>query len=173
MNNIRDNNRFYCALRLVTKRHQSAQTKLNTVLAGLGAFIAIYALFQIASWSGSPLLMAPFGATCVLVFALPESPLSQPINVVGGHLVSTAIGLCVHAYFPVTGWALALAVGLAVVGMTILRVTHPPAGADPLVVYFDAPGVAYLAFPVASGSVVLVAFAVLYHRLCSRRIYPI
>ena len=96
--------------------------------------------------------MAPFGATCVLLFSVPNSPLSQPANVIGGHLVSTAIGLLLHAMLPVEWWSLGLAVGLAIAAMAVLRVTHPPAGADPLVVFFDSPGWAYPGLPVAFGS---------------------
>jgi len=88
--------------------------------------------------------MAPFGATCVLLFSTPSSPLSQLANVIGGHFVSTAIGLLLQNFLPAEWWSLGLAVGLAIAAMAALRVTHPPARADPLVVFFDNPGWSYI-----------------------------
>ena len=77
--------------------------------------------------------MAPFGASCVLLHAVPQSPLAQPRNVIFGHVVSAAIGLCVALYFPVNAFSIAIAVGLAICCMQFLRCVHPPAGANPLV----------------------------------------
>jgi CBS-domain-containing membrane protein len=65
---------------------------------------------------------------------------------------------------PEVWWAAALAVGLAIAAMAALRVTHPPAGADPLVVFVSDPDLAFLLFPTLSGAVILVAVAALYHR---------
>ena len=158
--------------RLVT-RHQPPQTIKMALLAGAGGFLAIFSLYQLGTGLGYPLLMAPFGASCVLIFSLPQSPLSQPANVIGGHLVSTAIGLFLQMYLPTTGWALGLAVGLAIAAMMALRVTHPPAGADPLVMFFENPGWSYLGLPVCAGSVLLVLIGTIYHRISKCHIYPL
>ncbi|MEA2094146.1 MAG: HPP family protein [Pseudomonadota bacterium] len=154
-------------------RHQPGQTFPVVVKAGMGGLLAIGAVAWLSHVTGNPLLMAPFGATCVLLFSVPNSPLSQPANVIGGHLVSTAIGLMLHMMLPVEWWSLGLAVGLAIAAMAALRVTHPPAGADPLVVFFDNPGWAYLGLPVALGSLALIVIAWLFHRLPPRVVYPI
>ena len=154
-------------------RHQPPQAIKMAFLAGTGGFLAIVLLFQLGAWLGNPLLMAPFGASCVLIFSLPQSPLSQPANVIGGHLVSTVIGLFLQMYLPTTGWALGLAVGLAIAAMMALRVTHPPAGADPLVVFIDSPGWSYLGFPVCAGSVLLVFIGTVYHRIGRCHTYPL
>ena len=98
-------------------------------------------------------------------------PLSQPANVIGGHAVATLAGLVLRWALPDQWWALALAVGLAIALMVLLRVTHPPAGADPLVVFAADPGFLFLIFPVISGAVLLVALAALFHRL-SGTAYP-
>jgi CBS-domain-containing membrane protein len=143
------------------------------VKAGLGGLLAIGAIAWLSHIIGNPLLMAPFGATCVLLFSVPNSPLSQPANVIGGHLVSTAIGLMLRMLLPVDWWSLGLAVGLAIAVMAALRVTHPPAGADPLVVFFDNPGWVYLGLPVVLGSLALIVIAWLFHRLPPRVVYPI
>ncbi|GIZ16513.1 hypothetical protein RCZ15_24140 [Capnocytophaga catalasegens] len=82
--------------------------------------------------------MAPFGATCVLAFGVPNSPLAQPRNIIGGHLISTLIEL-LCLYLPGNQWySLALGVGLSIGIMQLTKTTHPPAGADPIVVILGA-----------------------------------
>lgn len=140
-------------------------------LAGAGGFLAVACLAILSEQTSILLLMAPFGASCVLLFSAPQAPLSQPLNVVGGHVVATLIGLILRANLPPTWWAMALAVGLAIAAMVALRITHPPAGADPIVVFTANPGFGFLYFPVFAGAVMLVLVAILFHRLCGVR-YP-
>jgi len=145
-----------------------------TVLkAGLSGGVAIAIVAGMSDASGVMWLMAPFGATCVLLFSVPASPLSQPANVVGGHFVSTLIGLLVLATLPVAWWSMALGVGLAIAAMAALRITHPPAGADPLVVMMAGVGFDFLLFPTLTGSVALVMVAVLIHRIAPKIEYPV
>jgi len=74
--------------------------------------------------------------------------------------------------FPDAWWAVALGVGLAVAAMAAFRVTHPPAGADPIVVISGNPDLWFVVFPVLTGSLILVATAVVYHRFTGSE-YPI
>lgn len=166
-------NRKSSLLRSLLLRKQPGQSLAVAIKAGIGGLLAIGVAAWLSHAAGHPLLMAPFGATCVLLFSVPDSPLSQPANVFGGHIVSTAIGLVLHAILPVTWWSLGLAVGLAITAMAVFRVTHPPAGADPLVVFFENPGWDYLGFPVAFGSMTLILIAWLFHQLPPNVIYPI
>ena len=159
-------------LRSLLLRQQPGQPLAVVMKSGLGGLLAIAIVAWLSIATGNPLLMAPFGATCVLLFSVPNSPLSQPANVFGGHMVSTAIGLSLHMFLPVEWWSLGLAVGLSITAMAALRVTHPPAGADPLVVFFDNPGWDYLGLPVAFGSLALIIIAWLFHRLPPRIVYP-
>lgn len=140
--------------------------------AGVGGVIAIAALLALTQHSGVTWLMAPFGASCVLLFSAPGSALSQPANVVFGHLVATAIGLIAAQWLPAEPWVLAVAVGVAIATMARLRVTHPPAGADPLVVLLAQPGWDFLLSPVAAGAIVLVLIAWGVHRLPGGVRYP-
>lgn len=153
-------------------RQQPAQSYSFIIKAGLGGVIAITTLALLSQWTESLWLMAPFGATCVLLFSVPSSPLSQPINIIAGHLISSSIGLALHSFLPTSWWAIALAVGLAIAAMAALRITHPPAGADPLVVFLESPGWDYLGFPVLSGSVILVVVAWIFHRIPPVVSYP-
>ncbi|OXT02928.1 HPP family protein [Notoacmeibacter marinus] len=153
-------------------RHQPSQSFRSVILAGIGGLLAIAIIGALTIYSPSPLLMAPFGASCVLLFSLPASLLSQPANVIGGHLVASSIGLALRFMLPDVWWAAALAVGLAIAFMAIFRLTHPPAGADPLVIFAADPALDYLFFPVLSGSCVLVLVASVFHR-ASGVTYPI
>lgn len=153
-------------------RQQPRQSCHSIIKAGIGGVIAIAILALLSLWTDSLWLMAPFGATCVLLFSVPTSPLSQPINVIAGHLISTSIGLALHTFLPTSWWAIALAVGLAIAAMAAIRITHPPAGADPLVVFLENPGWDYLGFPVLSGSIILVVVAWAFHHIPPVISYP-
>jgi len=154
-------------------RKQPTQSYASAIKAGTGGAIAIATLVILGHATDNLLLMAPFGATCVLMFSLPASPLSQPANVIGGHIISITIGLALHSFLPLDWWSMGLAVGIAITAMSILRVTHPPAGADPLVVFLSSPGWDYLIFPVAIGSIVLVITAWIFHKIPPQVSYPI
>ncbi len=141
-------------------------------VAGTGGVIVIGLLGLMSDLTQLPLLVASFGASCVLVFTLPEAPVSQPLNVVAGHLISAACGLLIAALLPVTWWSIALAVGLAIVVMATLRVTHPPAGGNPIVVMTAAASWSYLVLPILVGVLVVVLVGLLVHRLTGT-VYPI
>ncbi|MEM7057636.1 MAG: HPP family protein [Pseudomonadota bacterium] len=141
------------------------------VLAGVGGMIAIAALLFTGNALQVAMVMAPFGASCVLIFGLPAAPLSQPANVLGGHVVAAIAGMLVLTLFSDFWWYPALGVGLATSSMIALRVTHPPAGANPLVVYAIEPTWSFLVFPTFCGALLLVVLGVAYHRL-TRTAYP-
>ncbi|WP_417455828.1 HPP family protein [Kordiimonas sp.] len=153
-------------------RHQPRVRKRDALLSGIGSLLALMAVGGLSVLSDTPLLMAPFGATCVLLFSVPSSPLSQPINVIGGHVVATIISLVLASFLPPTWWALAIGVGLTITVMGVLRITHPPAGADPIVIMLAAPGIDFLFTPVLLGSLILVAVAKAVHR-STGVIYPL
>ncbi|MBD1583709.1 HPP family protein [Pseudoalteromonas sp. S16_S37] len=127
------------------------------LFAGLGASLAIGVLsFFDATYSHIALLMAPFGATTVLVFGLPDSPLAQPKNVILGHLITAFVGVFFTQYIGVTPLTLALATGVAVSAMLITKTTHPPAGANPLLIMLSGQGWGFLLTPVLIGAVAIV-----------------
>jgi CBS-domain-containing membrane protein len=144
----------------------------QTLLAGLGGMLAISALSMLSFSADIPALMAPFGATCFLVFAVPESPFAQPRNVIGGHLVSTAVGLLLLTLVGHEWWVIGIAVGLSIIAMQLTRTGHPPAGADPLVVLLAQPGWNFLATPVLLGAIVVVSIALLFNNLRTGPGYP-
>lgn len=155
-------------------RHLPPLPFRRTMLVGLGSTLAVGFLGALTVYAHVPLLIAPFGASCVLLFSVPASPLSQPAHVIGGHVVATLIGLAFRLLFMQQWWPemvlvdqwwiAAIAVGLSIAVMAALRVTHPPAGADPLVIFSAEPHLSFVLFPVLIGAVALVAIATLYHR---------
>lgn len=145
---------------------------LPALVSGLGGGLAIGLLAQLAAMLQLALLIAPFGASCVLLFALPQSPLARPRNVVGGHCLSALVGLAVLHAVGDGGFACALGVGLAIAVMQVTDTLHPPAGGDPLVVILTGAGWPFLGLPVLAGTLALVALAWAYHRFVSGRAYP-
>jgi len=140
--------------------------------AGVGAALAITLLGLLAQWSGGAWLAAFFGASCVLLFAAPAAPFSQPANVLGGHCISALAGVALAAVLPSQFWVAGIAVGLSVFAMMMLRVVHPPAGGTVLVAYLTKAGWGFVLFPVLTGGLVLVAFAWAYHRMMGGK-YPL
>ncbi len=128
-----------------------------SVIAGIGSAIAIGLLSYLeTSMSDVALLMAPFGATAVLVFGVPDSPLAQTKNVILGHFITAFIGLFFVQYIGVSPLTLALATGLGVTAMLVSKTTHPPAGANPLLIMLSGQGWSFLMTPVLIGAVVIV-----------------
>ncbi|WP_423453858.1 HPP family protein [Ottowia sp. VDI28] len=142
------------------------------LLSSLGALIAIAITGWLSVVSEIPWLMAPFGASCVLAFGVPDSPLAQPRAIVGGHLIATAIGLVMVTLFGASWLACAFAVALALGVMQITRTVHAPAGGNPLIVMAAHAPVSYLVSPVLAGSLVIVFTAWVVNNLRSPRSYP-
>lgn len=145
---------------------------LPALVSGLGGALAILLLAQLTRNLDQLLLIAPFGASCVLVFALPQSPLARPRNVIGGHFISTLVGLLVLTFVGDGVLAMGLGVGLAITMMQFSGTLHPPAGGDPLVVILTGAGWLFLALPILAGTTILVLLAWVYHRTISKRAYP-
>ncbi|MCK0192605.1 HPP family protein [Arenibacter sp. F20364] len=143
-----------------------------SVISGIGGFIAIASVALLTHLTQSPFLMAPFGATCVLAFGVPNSPLAQPRNIIGGHFISTLIGLVCLILLGNEWYSLALGVALAISIMQLTRTTHPPAGADPIVVILGAKTLSFVFSPVLTGAVVITMIALIFNNLSKARKYP-
>lgn len=133
-------------------------------------------LLAVGDTGDLPWIVAPMGATAVLVFAVPGSPLAQPFSAIGGNVVSALVGLAAAWAFDVTWMAVAFGVGGAIGAMVLLRCLHPPGGACALTAAM-APsavtghGVLFAFWPVGFNSVTIVAAAIAFHALVGGR-YP-
>ena len=156
----------------------SVREKLISGVAGLVAIVLVMAVSSVALGPELlPWVVASMGASAVLLFAVPHGPLSQPWNLLGGHLISAAIGVSVAQLVPETIAAASLAVGLSISVMYLTRCLHPPGGATALfaVVGGDsvhALGYGYLLSPVLLNVVVMLAWALLINNLLGNRRYP-
>jgi len=148
-------------------------TGILKVAAGAAGGAAAIALMEVlAERTTVPLLFVPFATSIVLVMGSPEAEPAQPRALVGGHLVSAAVGLLLLQLTGPGPWAAATAVGLAIIAMHATRTFHPPAGIDPLVIVINNMPLTFLVIPVAVGACLLVAFAYVWHNIIRRGSWP-
>lgn len=137
-----------------------------------GSFLAITATSYLAIKTNSPLLMAPFGATSVLIFGVPDSPLAQPRNVIGGNCLAALLSLVIVQLLGSSPWTMGVAVSGAIALMQVTGTLHPPSGAVALVVMMTKPAWQFLLTPAFEGSMILVLCAVIFNNLAAERTYP-
>jgi CBS domain-containing membrane protein len=139
--------------------------------AGIGILLAAWLGLLLSDPAGL-WLVAPLGASAVLVFAVPASPLAQPWSVIGGNTISAVVGIACVLLIPDQRLAAAVAVTLAIALMFPLRCLHPPGGASALfAVLSHQTGFLFALTPVLFNSVVLVLAGIVYNSLTGRR-YP-
>ena len=124
------------------------------------------------------LLIGSFGASAVLVYAAIKSPLAQPRNLLGGHLISGLVGVaCFHLFGGTIWFAAAAAVSLAIGAMLATKTLHPPGGATALIAVIGGAkvhklGYLYALCPAALGAIVLLVIALVVNNLAEHRTYP-
>ena len=148
----------------------------------IGAFIGIGACGWLSAnyfeLRDLTLLIGSFGASAVLVYGAIRSPLAQPRNLIGGHVVSGLVGVACFKLFGGTVWlAAAMAVSLAIVAMLATKTLHPPGGATALIAVIGGPkvhalGYLYAFIPAGAGALVLLLVALAVNNLANERKYP-
>ena len=154
-------------------------SRREIALGALGALLGLgcAAWFSQHMLAGlNPWFIAPMGASAVLLFAVPSSPLAQPWSIVGGNLVAALIGVTCARWVPDLALASALAGSLAIAAMFSLRCLHPPSGAVALTAVLGGPavhalGYAFVLWPVAIDSLLLLMAALVFN-VSARRRYP-
>ena len=141
-------------------------------LAALACALTVGLLALASTHWHTALLMAPLGASCFLVMAYPDGFFAQPRNVVGGHVLSSIVGLGCLSVFGAHTWSLALAVGLAVALTMWVRVPHPPAGANAIVIFLTLPDWTFVIVPTLIGAAVIVLIGVIFLNLTREQRYP-
>lgn len=147
--------------------------KSQIAFATVGALVAVSTLSYVANNTRGLLLLGSFGASALLLFALPEAALSQPRAVVGGHLAASLIALGCLTLFGSPWWAVGVATGLSVAFMMFTRTVHPPAGSNAIIVFLAKPAGIPLVCSTLAGALLLVAIAIAYHRVTGRHRYPL
>lgn len=123
-----------------------------------------------------PVIIAPIGASAVLLFAIPTSPLAQPWPIIGGNSISAFVGVAVAHWIHDPIIASGMSVSLAIAAMSLTRSLHPPGGAAALSAVLGGPLVTAAGFtfplaPVALNSIILVTLGFCFHKV-TRRSYP-
>lgn len=145
------------------------RTQLLVILAGAaGGAIAIASMEVFSVTTAFPLVAIPFATSIVTVLGSPKAAPAQPRALVGGHLISTVVGLLLLKLCGPAPWAAALAVGVAMIAMHLTGTFHPPAGIDPLVVVSNNMPWSFLIVPVGMGALLLALFAFVWHNLVAR-----
>lgn len=159
--------------RLLT-RHERNLSFIAAVRIGFKGFVIISVLSAVSHFSDTPTVIAPFGASCLLITTMPKSVLAQPINVIGGYIIATLVTIFFTTYFPHQWWTIGMMLATTVSAMAYFRVTHAPAGAVPLVAYYyeGAIGFDFLFTPILTGSILMVVLAMLLHSLPPKKEYP-
>lgn len=124
------------------------------------------------------LMIGSFGASAVLAYGAVRSPLAQPRNLVGGHMVSALIGVICWKLLHQHLWlAESVAVATAIAAMHATRTLHPPGGATALIAVIGSPeihrlGFLYVLLPATIGPLILLTVALLVNNIPSSRRYP-
>jgi CBS-domain-containing membrane protein len=106
------------------------------------------------------------------VFGYPDVPFSQPRHVVLGHLFCVLVGLAAFHFLGSAPWVLALAVGTAAAGMMALRIMHPPATSNPIIVFLGKAAWGFALFPTLAGAILIVLVALAWNNGVRRTRYP-
>lgn len=132
---------------------------------GLGVFVALAVVGLLATHTRQAWLLGSFGATSVLLFGFPDVPFSRPRNVIGGHVLASAVGL-LFLQLCGPGWLPMAAAGACAAMLMIWTDTvHPPAGSNPVIVFMALPDWSFLLLPTLAGACSLVAISWMYQRL--------
>lgn len=158
-----------------------AVSPLERLRATLGAFLGILVTFGVTALALGqgpelPLLMAPIGASAVLLFAVPSSPLAQPWSILAGNCIAAIVGVTCARWLGPTPLAAALAVSASIGLMLSFRCLHPPSGAVALTAVIGGPaitnlGFGFVAWPVGINSVLLLIAAIAFNRVTGKD-YP-
>ena len=147
---------------------------IQSTLAGIFSIITIGVLTVLSyKTSYGIFLIASFGSTMVLLYGYPESPFAQPKNIILGHFLTALIGIIFLNFVPLPIFLnIPLAVGFGVMFMILLKVTHPPAGGNPIIVIIGSVSFDYLLTPVLIGSIIVVMFGVIINKFLFKKEYP-
>jgi len=155
------------------------------LLGGVGAGVTIailaYITFQstLAGTNYGLWLATSFGSSVVVVFGYPDNEFSQPKNVLFGHLLCTLVGIIFVMLFKISQdrsiffLVLGVAVGIAVMLMMAFKITHPPAGANTIVVMLTQDSFQFLVFPIMVGAITIIIGGVIYSRFILKKNYPL
>ena len=144
----------------------------------LGIGLVAYLNFRFFTGTDLMLLIGSLGASAVLIFGAIKSPLAQPRNLVGGHLISALIGVAAYQLLKPFPWlAAAVAVATAIAVMHATKTLHPPGGATALIAVIGDQkihdlGFLYAIMPVGAAVILMLLVALIVNNIPQNRRYP-
>jgi len=154
----------------------------EVIWSWLGSFVGIAGValihYKILDQTGLMLILGSFGASAVLIYGAIRSPLAQPRNLLGGHILSAFVGVTAWQWLGGTPWlAAAVAVSLSIALMHLTGTLHPPGGATALIAVIGGDsvhslGYFYVVMPVALGAAVMLLVALVINNIPETRKYP-
>jgi CBS-domain-containing membrane protein len=152
--------------------HQPRFPIQQVAFSYISSFIGIAALAYLSVNTEYPLIAAPFGATAVLAYGVPSSPLAQPRNIIGGNFMGAISGIVAFQLFGDAPWVMALAVATAIKLMQLTKTVHPPGGAVALVSVMSHATWTFLGTPILVGSIIIVLWTYAFCKIVPGRPYP-
>lgn len=147
----------------------------------IGSFLGVGIIGFLSSYylpgADTLFLVGSFGASSVLIYGVINSPLAQPRNLIGGHVICALVGVTLNYLITEPWLAAALAVSISIVLMQITKTLHPPGGATALIAVIGSEkikdlGYMYVLSPILSGVIILLLIALLFNNVTTHRSYP-
>ncbi len=155
---------------------------VEIIWSWIGSFSGIAAVsiihYKLFNQTDLMMIIGSFGASAVLIYGAIRSPLAQPRNLVGGHILSAIVGVTAFQLFSQQPWlAASLAVSTSIALMHLTKTLHPPGGATALIAVIGSDGIHnlgyfYVLMPVALGATVMLFVALIINNIPGKRRYP-
>ncbi len=165
-----------------TTKSPPAVNLSEIIWSWIGAFVGIFAVAythdNFLADTDLVMIIGSFGASAVLVYGAIKSPLAQPRNLIGGHILSAIIGVSSYKLFPGHMWlASSIAVATAIAVMHATKTLHPPGGATALIAVIGSEkihslGYLYVIMPAGLGALIMLVVALLINNISKKRRYP-
>lgn len=156
---------------------------MEVLWSWIGSFVGIAAVslihYKVLNQTDLMMIIGSFGASAVLIYGAIRSPLAQPRNLIGGHILSAIVGVTAFQLFGGQAWlAASIAVSTSIALMHLTKTLHPPGGATALIAVIGSDGVhslgyLYVLIPVALGAGVMLFIALLVNNIPKNRHYPL
>ncbi|HMV42714.1 MAG TPA: HPP family protein [Leptospiraceae bacterium] len=159
-------------LKAPLRSHSAPLSWKYAIWSFISGTVSILAILWVTQITGYPLLIGSFGATAVLLFGVPDSALTQPRNLIGGHFISAVIAILLVQFFGSGFWVTGLSVGLSIFAMYLTRTLHPPGGATALIGVMGNCTPMFLFVPVLAGVLILFFIALFTNNFVYHRQYP-
>lgn len=144
----------------------------DSIVAVVGTFITIFVLLELTEMTQFPWMIGSFGASTILVFVAWNAPVGQPRSVIGGHLISSFLGILIFQLMGNSPLAISIAICLSLFCMLMTKTFHPPAGSDPLIIMVSQASWGFILSPLLIGLAIILLSSLVINNFHPKRNYP-